>query len=258
MTSIDVTVDAAPVEGVEVVEVVEPVVDVDADVVGAYLLAVDIEKTGQNMGKHRMPAFGAAVVRVDTQEVPDAECVFRAVMNFADIPIGQWDEKTLVEFWFKSNADTGASPFELLRRAGTTHGTMSEEEAMFALVAWLRRMAERFPGLVIVTDTAGSDIGWLDAALGRYETGLDCLLYATGRYRPVRDVSSFHMGVAHATPRMRLNGSEKAALAALEIDAFPEHVLASAHSHDPVDDAKYIGRTAAFIAATLEKRRRLT
>lgn len=217
-----------------------------------HYLALDIETTGPGAIRHRMVAFGAAVVDVASGAVVSD---FRALLALGDHSDGRpygWDERTYNEFWIKR--ENGKTPLETLRVLYGDGDPESERGAMVRFVEWARAHFDTFADMVIIVDTAAFDTTFLNVALDRH-TDVHNLLYMRGpdKYRPVRDVSSFHMGVGRQTPAQGLFGSEKAALAALALadDVLPAK---TSHDHDPRNDATYIGKSAAVIARAIERK----
>ena len=90
--------------------------------------------------------------------------------------------------------------------------------------------------MIIYTDTAGYDIGFLNLYLSRAKMNtMHCLI--GGLYRPIRDATSFHMGVALCNPKNGLWGAEEKAYKHLGRE-FPKNPYIA--THIPVDDAKSI------------------
>ena len=220
-----------------------------------HYLALDIETTGPSIIDCKLVALGACVVSVKDVCVVDDACKFRALMPLPDLrDTDSWQPRCFKQFWTNAGrSNDGRTPLQLIQELIKKHGTESECDAMQRFVLWAHAMFERFPSLVVITDTAAFDTTWVNFSLARW-TYVSSLTHLRGedKYQPVRDVSSFHAGVARQTPAQGLWGAEKAALKALGIDAFPPHVEDQQHDHDPLNDAMAIGLQAAFIANRVE------
>ncbi len=223
----------------------------------SHYLAIDIETSGPGLVKNRIVAFGACVVNVASVSVVD-NGEFRKFTDFGDHSKGRpdgWEKRCYEEFWMnpKKRSDN-QTPLAALMLLAANLSIVDEREMMHEFVVWAQSMWVRFPDLVVITDTAAFDTPFVNQALDQH-TSVQSLVYLFGdtNYRPVRDVSSFHMGIGGKTPAQGLWGSERAALAALDIKEMPESVRVWDKTHDPLNDAKFIGLSAAFIANALEK-----
>jgi len=171
---------------------------------------------------------------------------------------GKWESRCFAEFWNKED-EHGGTPLRRLIALQGKYGTLSLRDAIDEFLEWTAAMYTRFERdgnkIMVVVDTAAFDTTWLNDALAKYSNGrVPSLLYLRGdhKYRPVRDVTSFHMGIARQTPAMGFFGADKAALKTLAIDEWPASVRAIEHDHNPLNDAKSIALKAAFIAHKLE------
>lgn len=261
----------------------------------SHFLTIDVEASGQEVTNHRLLAIGACVVSTRTVTVcePREQHTFRVVFDLPPTSDEQaWDAATLAEFWRNpAKGRDGATPLDLLMMLARCHGTCAPEVGIPRFLNWLHAMGERYAkDIVIVTDTACFDAGWLQYYVSKYGRGrpqpegvweniravgayimgwlfphqqqqqqeehaykgICSLNYVFGRYQPVRDSTSFHMGVARRTPRAGLWGAERSALEVLGIKAFPSSVTSVPHDHDPANDAERIGLEAALIANALD------
>lgn len=221
-----------------------------------HVLAIDIETTGPGVHSHRMIAFGASIVEVSARKEIDS---FRALLPLGDHTNGRpagWDERTYREFWMNSEkrAD-GQTPLAAIGALYADAGELDEATAARNFVAWTRAANARIEAvggkLVVITDTVSFDTTFINAALDRH-TDVPNLIELFGKYRPVRDVSSFYFGVARKTPAQGLWGSWNAAVDALALERATLPADAS-HDHDPMHDARYIALCAAHVYAALDE-----
>lgn len=195
-------------------------------------LVIDVEAKGSNIVRNNMLCFGAAIGDAATGEVTDEFLVFLRQERDDD-----WEPRCLTEFWDRPNM---VATKELILARCAAEGVESAE-AMHRFRAWvLDRPAAHLADMIVVTDTAGFDVGFLNYHLGRADPALGMpasMDYLFGGYRPIRDVSSFHMGVARQTPDRGLWGAEAAAAKALGVVIPPNPYTAD---HLPNNDAKAI------------------
>jgi hypothetical protein len=244
-------------------------------------LAIDVEASGQNVSEHRMLAIGACVVSSHSVAVcePRAEHIFRAVLCFQrpppppyegdgahELPV-DWDLATAKEFWF--NAAKGADgdlPIDHLCALATTWGVESPDAAMDRFVAWCAKMGQWYgKDIVIITDTASFDAGWIQYYLSRHGThdkyprSMDYLL--NGRHQQVRDMASFYNGMARHLPEDGKRSAGAAALAALAtlgvVGGFPTSVTSVPRDHDPAHDAERMALEAAYVTKVVRDMRPL-
>jgi hypothetical protein len=161
----------------------------------------------------------------------------------------EWEERCVREFWTRDAALL--QQFEKAKAACASEETPDATTALTNFVTWCRDLAAEYgrENIAVITDTAGYDVGWLDHCMPPSYS----MSFLLGNYTPIRDVSSFHMGIAGATPHMALWGAEERARAKLNL---PKPTLEHAHDHDPANDAYVIAAEAAQIARAIEKRER--
>lgn len=210
----------------------------------SHYLAIDVEATGENYINNFMPCFGACIVDVKEQKVVDKFLVYFKNSNQKE---KSWDKRCLKEFWLKEeNKTIYKDMLQKMENEG-----ISEQIGMSNFIKWVLKNSKKCEKLVVITDTGGFDVGWLNYYLSRYITEYDTSMnYITGKYQPIRDMSSFYMGIGKCTPNMSLWGSEKMALKGLGIKKLPKFEVE--HDHNPQNDAITIGLTAAFFANHLE------
>jgi len=165
------------------------------------VLVIDVETTGQNRFQHWMPCFAAALVDEHGQCPADAQFL----CYLEQPPDTGWDEACLRNFWrCKRKAVGGQLLVDRLHADAEQHGRWEPALAMGRFVAWLERVARRWPKLQIASDNAAYDIGWLDHYLQRYCPKAPSMAYCTGEWRPILDVRSFAAGkgaTLRAAPR---------------------------------------------------------
>lgn len=206
------------------------------------VIAVDVETSGPNLVKHFMPEFAGELITIGEQE--PRESFYRALQQPNNTG---WSSETLKSFWEKPDAD-GVKPitaFDERRKTNKIHDCYT---AMDEFVDWVREMdaavSAKGGRLLIVTDTAGFDVAWIDTYLSRYSSKATSLGDILGRYQPTRDISSFMLGVSGA---IQTGNSVEAAIQALGLSSEANWGAKFAHNHDPASDAKHIAATASFI-----------
>lgn len=230
-----------------------------------HVLAFDVEATGPDVLSHRVPELGACVFRIGKWQEPVATW-YRAIGD----PKGEgtplsWDLTTLQEYWHACNDDAPVvdgkkqSRLQMLNVRKKEHGVVEEEQAMREFIAFAREQNGKLADnemMVVVTDTAAFDTVWMNVMLSRAamsDASTDRVMslnYLFGKYRPVRDLTSFYFGVGR---KFELWGSEKAATEALAVADLPEEVKRFKHDHNPLNDALSIGATAAYLLNIIEK-----
>jgi DNA polymerase III epsilon subunit-like protein len=197
-------------------------------------LVVDIETKGQHQTKNDMLCFAACIGNSLTGEIEDEFIVY---LKHRGAPSENWEKLCLDEFWDQpSNKQVKATMLKKIEDEG-----VEPNLAMRAFWEWINRRPQGdIDSLIVVTDTAGFDIGFLNHYLS--EADVPSMNYIVGNvYKPTRDSSSFHMGVGRQLPSTGLWGSDKAACKALNID--PEVFKSEnpfSHDHNPLNDAKSI------------------
>jgi len=197
-------------------------------------LCIDVETTGQHQTKNEMICFAACIGNPRTGEIEDT---FEGYILPRDKNDYVWEEKCKIEFWDKpENVEMKNKMLERVKKEG-----YSARHVMNNFGDWINNRQEvELDALVIITDTAGFDVGFMNHYLS--DANLPSLNYIIGgKYRPTRDSSSFHMGVGMKLPIDGLWGAEKAALKRLEPDKDPVETLNKnpiPHDHDPLNDVK--------------------
>lgn len=65
-----------------------------------------------------------------------------------------------------------------------------------------------------------------------------------GAYRSTRDIDSFYYGVGGC---IKFWGAEEVALAGMRVGGFPDDMKAYKATHNPLDDANFIGAKASYV-----------
>lgn len=207
------------------------------------IIAIDIEGSGPNLVQHFMLEFAASLIKIGADKPTDTYYV-----SLEAPPNTTWSVETLADFWAKPDKKTGVAPIYALNERRAKNPKVKPEVAMDQFVDWIRaRNAEieaRGGRLIIVSDTAGYDVKWIDYYLSHYSTKAVELAQVLGTYRPTRDISSFMIGIAGV---MQDGGSFDAAIDALGLDAKDDWGASFAHSHDPASDAQHIAARASYI-----------
>jgi hypothetical protein len=207
-----------------------------------YYLAIDVETSGRNMNAHFLVAFGAVLLRTSDRSAVETFSTY-----VRQPPHTCWEERCVTEFWTRDARMQAL--YEKACKECSDEKTPGGAEALTNFVAWARGCVSKYgrENIVVITDTAGYDVGWLDRNMPA-EFSMNYLL---GDYTLIRDVSSFHMGVARVTPHLGLWRAEERARAKLGLQ---KCALPVEHDHDPVNDAFVIALEAAQIARAIEER----
>lgn len=220
-----------------------------------FYLALDIETSGQDMVRNFIVSIGACVIDVEHMQQLDSD---EFLIYLIPPPGTCWEPNCVKNFWNSpKKAINGRTQFELLQRAQDEHGAYEPRQALTLFLEFVKRMAHKYPNLVVLTDTAGFDIEWLDYSIQRYThypRKFDSLAYCTGEYRSIWNVTAFYRGIARMTPHDALSdarNAEQCALEALGEDAFPDFGIE--HDHNPLHDAKLMGLRAAYISKLLQR-----
>lgn len=238
-----------PADEVKVPEItpIEPEKEVPVDE-ATHVIAVDVETSGPNLKKNFMPEFSASFLKIG-QKTPIGT-FYRLLKQ----PEGrEWSQKTLAEFWNKPDAENNNIPPII----GFLEREQREEkvdlaEAMDAFVDWIRECQKEVEAakglLLIITDTSGFDVKWIDYYLSHYSTKADSLDEALGYYQPTRDISSFMLGVGR---KLKAFKSSETAFNVLGTNKEECWGTSFAHNHDPQSDANHIAATASFVLARI-------
>lgn len=215
-----------------------------------HIIALDIEASGQNVWENDVLAIGGAVVSVcEGTIVSSFFAVHESVSTIPSPPaiLPRWDPATFTGFWMNPEKGAGQMPITRLQALAASTTPATHAEMANALAAWLRNAFSRFPDAVIVVDTVSFDTTFLNVLLARY-TDMDNLLYARGKYRVVRDLTSWAYGLTGRSFARAKGGAVDQACARLGITP-PD---SSMHDHNPMHDAVYIGLAAAELCRALE------
>lgn len=222
------------------------------------LLGIDVETSGPDMIRNFLVAIGACVVQVDGNRVCDEEDKF---LVYLQPPPGTgWDPVCLADFWNSPRKSIdGKTQLQLLYESYAHHVTWSPKDAMNRFASWLHAMSFKYPRMVLITDTAGYDVAWLDYALQRFahQKPFPSLAYCTGAYRTIRDVSSWYRGIGKQSAHQTMTEAEPSDILALKTlshgntTEFPDFKVQ--HTHNPLDDALLMTHKAVHITQLLDK-----
>ncbi len=203
-----------------------------------YLLALDVEASGQGLRSNFLIQVGLALVEVQSGAV-----LARFSSYVAQPPGTVWEKRCVDEFWSKhpelfdkAKAGVAAAP--------------SADQVASNLLAWVRARVPAGGDTRLVTDTAGFDLAWLDWLLG--DRSHFYIFERDGQ--PVRtdvlDVGSWYLGLAgECDPEA---SAKAASLRALGVEVEP--MFEFTHTHDAADDAAAIALRAAWVMRTLHQR----
>lgn len=186
-------------------------------------LIIDIETMGQDQLENGMLCVGACIGDPEINKIIDE---FEVYIKLE--PDKTWEQRCLDEFWNK-NLKIKEAILSKIESEG-----LPANEAMKKFYDWIHNR-DYVKNIIIMTDTSGFDIGFLNNYLSKAK--LPSVNYLLGEYRPTRDSSSFHMGVAKKLPCDGLWGAESAAAEKLGISLGDNPYIAD---HTPKNDAKSI------------------
>jgi hypothetical protein len=204
-------------------------------------LVIDIEKKGQHTYQD-MLCFAAVIGNMLTGEIEET---FKVYIKSSAGTSNNWEKRCLDEFWNKpENINMKNEIISKIEKEGVTC-----DVAAMQLYEWINhnRTQEFLDSVIIMTDTAGFDIGCMNDLLSsanlltNNEKIVTMNYLVGGDYKPIIDLHSFHLGVAMKLPMMGVWGAEKAACDKLGIN-YDDLVKMNPHksTHDPLDDAKTI------------------
>ena len=215
-------------------------------------LIIDIETSGQYVSRNEIMAIGACIGNSKTGVIENEFQIFLKPRDGLEFV---WEQQCLDEFW--DRADMKKTKDYILKQVESNG--FAANIAMNSLFGWIRSLDEETKKtLIIMTDTAGYDIGFLNYYLSN--AGLPSMFYIIDdQYRPIRDSSSFHMGVGLQLPEAGLWGAEEAAMKQIgDSDAIKEMKNNPySMSHLPMDDAKYIFWQIFCIAKMIRKKQEI-
>ena len=184
-------------------------------------LVVDVETTGAFVGTNNILCF-AAVVASEGK----IEHEFLAYIKVTDNHT-IWEPRCVTEFWDK-NPEMRAYIFNQIKCNGR-----SINDAIIGFYEWVKSLPNK-ENITVYSDNVAFDIGFLNYYLAGMSVTMNTIL---GEYKPVRDSSSFHAGIAHLTPDKGLWGAETAAVEKL---GYKMPNFDVKHDHNPLNDAKHI------------------
>ena len=217
-----------------------------------HILVVDIETTGPNVKQHYMPEFGVSFWKIgDKEPLATHHFTLHAPENTG------WDAQTREEFWDNpaKGEDKKTTPMEALKKRLLEKPPQHIYSAMRKFVDFAKECDAVANGkLVIVFDTAEFDSTFMNYYLAAW-TEVPSLTRLFGAYRSTRDIDSFYYGVGGY---LKFWGAEEVALSGMNINAFPDWVNAFKATHNPLDDANFIGAKASYVLSTVCKTMRMS
>lgn len=224
---------------------------------GDVFLAVDVETSGQDMQRNFLVCIGAAVVDAESNQVRERSDEF---LVYLTPPRNKgWEPRCLRNFWCdERKAINGRTQYTLLEEAWRQYGAYPPSEALDMFVSYVQRMVKKYPRLIVLTDTTGYDLAWLDYALQHFthhSRPFDSMAYCTGDYRTPWNVTAFYRGLARCGPHRALSeasNAEQEALVAVagERARFPDFGVQ--HDHNPLHDARLMAHRAIHIIQLLK------
>jgi hypothetical protein len=196
---------------------------------GDYVLALDVEASGQGIRTNFMTAIGAALVNGKTLEKVAG---FQSYLAQPEDTC--WEQRCVDEFWSKF-PDVWE---ETKKRVASAE---QPEVVMDRFRHWVLEVTKG-KKVKIVFDTSGFDQAWIDYYLGN----ISCL-YLMGYYDQPMDISSYMRGVGKAG--FDISG-KKSFVKAMQLDKFPE--WEEKHDHNPENDATCIAKNACFVMRELQ------
>jgi hypothetical protein len=187
-----------------------------------YLLAIDVETTGQGLRTNFMTCIGAALIS------PEGK-VLGTFSEYLQQPSGTvWEKRCIDEFWSK-HQNLYLDTLEHVVRAAPV------EEVMARFKKWVLDVT-RDKKTLIVFDTAGFDQAWVD-----YNLGDTSCMYLLGYFECPFDIASYMLGVAQA----EFDASSKKSFVKAKAIEFPKWDVD--HDHNPANDATVTGLNAWWV-----------
>jgi DNA polymerase III epsilon subunit-like protein len=190
-----------------------------------YVIGFDFEAAGGIPALHGFTQLGAVLVDMDTDKVMGEFNMFSSMKNLV------WEKRCVEEFWEKNPEKYK----ETLK--GTSEAKMGPYEVVDAFVQWVQRVSKGLKDVYLLTDNAA-----FDAAILRFYSIKQDILYIFGSYRPIVESSRFYSGLARkpVTTESLWESSKDNALKGMRADGlkvppFPIHSVE--HDHNPVNDA---------------------
>lgn len=217
-----------------------------------HILVVDIETTGPNVTRHYMPEFGVSFWKIgDTKPLAERHYTLQQPENT------EWDAQTLDEFWNNParGEDKKTPPMAALKQRLLDYPPRHMFSVMQLFVDFAEECDEVAKGkVVVVFDTAEFDSTFLNFYLATW-TKVPSLTRLFGSYRSTRDIDSFYYGVGGY---LKFWGAEEVALSGMNVKAFPDWVNEFKATHNPLDDANFIGAKASYVLSTVYKTLRMS
>jgi hypothetical protein len=210
-----------------------------------HILVIDVETTGPNVVKNFMPEFGVSFWKIGDQRPLDSRH-----FSLMQPENTEWDPKTKEEFWDNplKGVDKKTPPMVNFKQRQLDFPPRSIALAMDQFVLFARLCDVAAKGqMIIVVDTADFDTTEMNYYLAMW-TNVPSLTLLFGSYRSVRDIDSFYYGVGGF---LKFWGAEEVAQRGIGIVAFPAWVEEFRATHNPKDDAEYIGAKASYVLDTL-------
>lgn len=227
-----------------------------------YYIALDGEFSGPRVNKHYMIQLGAAFFDGVSMAPLDT---FQVDMNQ---PLDREFDADTLAWWSNKDSPRYEQRQDLIDRSRNGK-CVDARTAMQQFVEWIYKCAKSisFPenALVFVTDTAGSDVKWIDYYLAFYadHNPLDLFFAAylgQSYWCDTVSVDMFALGVAKITPTLRNQKRAKQAWSTCEDAAFNalgvnSMAIASRtpHDHEARSDATHIGQTFFLICNEIEQ-----
>ncbi len=190
-----------------------------------YILAIDVETTGQGLKTNFMTCIGAALIKCGSCTVVDT---FESYLKQPDGTC--WEQRCVDEFWSKFPDLFEKTKIEI-------SNALPADIVMKKFLDWVLKVTKDRK-CVIVFDTAGFDQSWVD-----YNIGHTSCSYIMGYYKPTRDISSYMLGLA----KLGVHGyGAKASVVKIAKEDFP--VWNVNHDHNPSNDAAVTGLNASWVS----------
>ncbi len=225
-----------------------------------YIVAFDIEGTGDRLTEHAMVELGAAVYHYDRPKT--AVDTFHRVIT----PRGRkWEPRCVQEFWMKN--PSLLPRFEQLLRVeqqeipedGEIEGVVNPKRAMREFVQWCQKDVFDKYGrdrVVFIGDALYYDVPWINMYLS--EAGYPPLYMLSGKFNGIRDLNSMMIGMSLTTfEEIALRELwtntlrfEKAWIRATR-GLLPAPKCTENHTHNAMEDAKFIGQQAVLLQCAM-------
>jgi len=207
-----------------------------------YIFAFDIEGTGESMHENFIVALGAALISMETGKSVETFKIYF-------INDGKWQPQCVTEFWEKHPRMYKNTLVEMQR--GETR-----DSGMKKFKDWINTMKENHEPkrILIVSDTAGYDVGWLNKYLSTYdiENKPHSVEFLFGQYSPPLCTDNYYMATAGIIfLNKKFDAKYHDLFKALNVEGWPDHITKG--DHDPLNDALEIGEQFAWVLKMLQK-----